>query len=325
MSSSLSARTIQDALRRFFADPVVTDTTFFKMGAENITVRLEGNFGSLVLRVWGEQHSRMGTRKLSDIQGELAFMDACRSSHLPVPRIHVSLAGHEFEELADKRKFSVMDYVEGDEPANFNRPMIENLATAVAKMNVLGQTFTFPSPRSWRGTIIDLARERVAAYRAKGMHDEFVEYVANRLEQQLLQTNLNDLPFGPIHGDIMYQNIKYVDERLSGIFDFDDCRESYLVEDITKTLYFAIEDPAHCVLGDTIANARIFMHAYEQVRPLSEQEKAALPVLSTARYLYELLKYHLHGAKNPQAPKILEAKRAAYQKFRMLFEERLTR
>src|ERR1044072_1956936 len=139
MNDPLSAETIQYALRLFFADPVVTKTEFFKMGAENTTALLEGSFGSVVLRVWGEQHSRMGSRKLSDIQGELAFMEACRSVDVPVPKVYSSLAGQAFEELNDGRKFGIMDYVEGEEPAHFSRQMIETLATAVARMDVLGQ------------------------------------------------------------------------------------------------------------------------------------------------------------------------------------------
>jgi len=324
MDSPLTSEAIEHALSKFFADPIVSKTRFFKMGAENTTALLEGNFGSVVLRVWGEQHSRMGSRQLSDIEGELAFMTACRSLQVPVPRIYVSLAGNDFETLADGRKFGLMDYIEGDEPAHFTKPMIESIATAIAKMNVLGQTFEFPAPRSWQGTVVELAHERLEAYRAKSIQDEFVGYLADRLEQGLSHVDLTSLPFGPIHGDIIYQNMKYAGERLSGIFDFDDCRESYLIEDITKTMYYAIDDPIHCVLGDDIAkNARLFLAAYEQVRPLNEAEKAALPVISTARFIYEMLKFHLHGANHPQAAEILAAQKAAYEKFKPLFEERV--
>ncbi len=321
MNEPLSKDIIHAALSRFFTDPVVSKTQFFKMGAENTTALLEGNFGSIVLRVWGEQHSRMGPRLPSDIQGELAFMDACRSAQLPVPKLYISLAGHESETLADGRTYSVMDYVEGEEPNNFTQPMIEALASAVAKMNVVGETFRFPTPRSLKGTVIDLAQERFQEYRAKGIQDEFVDYLHAKLKQDLSRIDLTKLPFGPIHGDIIYQNIKYVGERLNGIFDFDDCRESYLIEDIAKIFYFGIEDPARCVLGDSLANATIFLEEYQRIRPLDASEKAAFPVISSARFLYELLKFHLHGAKQPRADEILKAKKAAYQKFKPLFEE----
>ncbi len=311
MEETLSAETIQLALRKYFNDPVVSRTQFFKLGDENTTLLLEGTFGLVVLRIWGEKHSRMGSRKLSDIQDELALMDACRAFQVPVPKNYVSLAGNEFEELPDGRKFAVMDYAEGDEPSHFTRPMIENLAHAVAKMDVLGQTFRYPEQRSFQGTIVDLAHERLDAYKAKGIHDEFVEELEAKLERMLSQTDLV-IPIGPIHGDVMYQNVKFVGERLSGIFDFDDCRESYLIEDITKALYFVIEDPDHCVIGSDIENAKVFLDAYEKVRPLSEDEKAALPTLSMARFIYEFLKFYLHGAKHPKAAEIRESKKAAY-------------
>jgi homoserine kinase type II len=320
MSSPLPNDYVQYAASQFFDTPQVSKVEFFKMGAENTTALLEGNFGRVVLRVWGERHSRMGERQASDILDELDFMEACRAQRLPIPAVRTSLAGHIFETLPDGRKFGIMEYIKGEEPASFTQSMITELAQAVAAMNVLGQTYKYPAPRSFKGTIVDLAQERIETYRKNGGNDAFVEYLADRLEQGLSNIDLTAVPRGPIHGDIMYQNIKYTGERLSGIFDFDDCRESYFIEDITKTLFFAIEDPDHCVLGNDIANAKLFMKAYESVRPLSEAEKMALPVLSTARMVYELLKYHLHGAKHPQAAKILEAKKAAYQKFKPLFE-----
>jgi len=320
MNTPLTNDHVQYAASQFFVAPQVLKVTFFKMGAENTTALLEGNFGRVVLRVWGESHSRMGARQTTDIQDELDFMEACRSKQLPVPAVHASLAGNTFETLPDGRKFAIMDYVEGDEPAHFTKPMIEALASSVAAMHVLGQDYEYPAPRSFKGTIVDLAHERIAEYRKNGGADEFVEYLVSRLEQGLAHIDITALPSGPIHGDIMYQNIKYVDEHLTGIFDFDDCRESYFIEDITKTLFFAIEDPVHCVLGNDIENAKLFIKAYEQVRTLSEAEKTALPTLCTARMVYELLKYHLHGAKRPHAAEILESKKAAYQKFKPLFE-----
>ena len=320
MTEVLSAETILNALRMFFKDPIVSKTQFFKMGVENTTVLLVGNFGSVVLRVWGEQHSRMGKRQLGDIQDELAFMEACRKANLPVPKVHISLDGRAFERLPEGRNFSVMDYVEGEEPSHFTKPMIEALAAAIATMNVLGETFEYPAPRSWQGTIVDLARERLDEFHAKGIKDEFVERLAKQMERQLAQIDLASLPYGPIHGDVMYQNIKYAGERLSGIFDFDDCRESYFIEDITKALYFVIEDPEHCVLGNDINNAQTFLRAYEQVRALNELERSALPALSTARFIYEMLKFYLHGANHPQAAEILANKKAAYETFRPLFD-----
>lgn len=320
MNTPVSDNDVTYALRQFFADSHITNTTFFKMGVENTTALVEGNFGRVVLRVWGEQHSRMGIRQISDIEDELDFMQACRSQHLPIPSVRKSLEGRAFERLSDGREFAVMDYVEGEEPAHFTQSMIAELARTVAAMNRLSETYTYPVPRSVKGTVVDWAQERIEEYRKKGGSDAFVKYLANRLEQGLSRIDLKAVPMGPIHGDIMYQNIKYVGERLNGIFDFDDCRESYLIEDITKTLLFAIEDPAHCVLSGDMANAKLFMEAYESVRPLSEAEKAALPVLSTARMVYELLKYHLHGATRPRAAEILEAKKAAYETYKPLFE-----
>ena len=323
MTTPLSDDTLEYALEKYFVNPIINRTQFFKLGRENTTVLVEGNFGTVVLRVWGELHSRMGARTDGDIQDELAFMQACREQQLPIPKIYISKVGRNYSELADGRKFSIMDYVPGQEPTNFTPPMIEELATTIAQMNTLSETFVFPAPRTWQGDTIEVVQERIKEYQALNSPDAFVDYLVERLQKQLAQIDITAVPRGPIHGDIMYQNIKYDGQHLSGIFDFDDCREGYLIEDIAKTLYFVLEDPTHAVLGDDIHNAKLFLDAYQCVRPLNDAETRALPTLSLARFICDLLKFYLHGATRPNAAEIRVAKQAAYYKFKPLFEEPL--
>lgn len=146
MAFTLSDKNILDALLFYFNSSKPKEISYFRRGAENTTALLKGNFGRVVLRIWGERHSRMGARKLSDIDGELAFMEACRETGVAVPKMLTSLGGNIHESLPDGRLFGLMEYVEGEEPSHFTPTMIEQLATSIAKMNVLSEAFRFSTP-----------------------------------------------------------------------------------------------------------------------------------------------------------------------------------
>jgi len=102
---------------------------------------------------------------------------------------------------------------------------------------------------------------------------------------------LSKLPTGPIHGDIMFGNMKFEGNVLLGIFDFDDCRESYFLEDVAKTLLFKFEDLKKSFFGQNGNNVFKFLNEYEKIRKFTFQEKTLLPFFFQTRAVYELTGY----------------------------------
>ena len=96
----------------------------------------------------------------------------------------------------------------------------------------------------------------------------------------------SDLPEGVIHADLFPDNVFFMGERLSGIIDFYFACNDLFAYDLAVCLN------AWCFEPDTAFNvtkARYMLQAYRQVRPFSDAELEALPLLARGSALRFLL------------------------------------
>lgn len=312
-------------LNSFFDKPDIVSFRLMTQGKENTTALIKMADGNhIIARLWGETHGYMGTHSEGDIKDEIAFMDFCSSHDLPVPRLFHSKLNNPYEQAPDGRYYAIMEYVDGDSPQRFNKSMVIQIAETMARMHLLVADFVFPEERSWPGTVLDMTNDRITRFEAgefSTKSPEITEAIAHY--RTLLQTcDLEALPRDVIHGDIMWENIKFKDGKLQGIFDFGDCRESYFVEDIAKSLFFAFESPEHSIFGETGKNVPVFLDAYQNIRQLTAAEKQSLPLFFLCRFIYQTLGYYAKIAKGKTeyetpATDII----ARYTQFRSFFDQ----
>jgi homoserine kinase type II len=85
-----------------------------------------------------------------------------------------------------------------------------------------------------------------------------------------------DLPRGHIHADLFPDNVFFLDGELSGLIDFYFAATDILAYDIAVCLNAWCFEPD---LSFNVTKARAMLRGYAARRPLSEAERAALPVL----------------------------------------------
>lgn len=96
----------------------------------------------------------------------------------------------------------------------------------------------------------------------------------------------SDLPAGVIHADMFPDNTLFVGERLTGVIDFYFACNDMLAYDVAVNLN------CWCFEADgsfNLTKGRAFLSRYQAVRPLSADERAALPVLARGAALRFLL------------------------------------
>ena len=94
------------------------------------------------------------------------------------------------------------------------------------------------------------------------------------------------LPRGHIHADLFPDNVFFLDGHLSGIIDFYFAATDLLAYDLAVCLNAWCFEPD---FSFNVTRARALLAAYAAVRPLSEGEMAALPVLCQGAALRFLL------------------------------------
>ncbi len=84
------------------------------------------------------------------------------------------------------------------------------------------------------------------------------------------------LPQGHIHADLFPDNVFFLEGRLSGIIDFYFAATDILMYDVAVCLNAWCFEPD---FSFNVTKARSMLRAYDTTRPLSADERAALPVL----------------------------------------------
>ncbi|MEP7030856.1 MAG: homoserine kinase [Pseudolabrys sp.] len=95
-----------------------------------------------------------------------------------------------------------------------------------------------------------------------------------------------DLPQGVIHADLFPDNVFFLGDKLSGLIDFYFACTDTLSFDVAVCLNAWCFEPDHSY---NVTKGRALLKAYAAVRPLSAQERAALPMLSRGAAMRFLL------------------------------------
>jgi homoserine kinase type II len=130
------------------------------------------------------------------------------------------------------------------------------------RVNVLG-------PRGWP-PLLDRCRDRA---------DQVQPGLAAELDTaltEILEAWPAELPDGHVHADLFPDNVFFLDDHLSGLIDFYFAATDFLAYDVAICLN------AWCFEADfsfNVTKGRALLRAYEKTRPLSREERLALPVL----------------------------------------------
>jgi homoserine kinase type II len=158
------------------------------------------------------------------------------------------------------------------------------LGTALAKLHLAGLDFAGQranalSVAGWR-PLYEHCRAR-----ANEVQRDLQPFLAAELAH-LEQAWPRDLPQGVIHADLFPDNVFFLGSRLSGLIDFYFACSDALAYDVAICLN------AWCFENDhsyNVTKGRSLLQAYAAVRPLSDDERAALPLLARGAALRFLL------------------------------------
>ena len=184
-----------------------------------------------------------------------------------------------------EKKACLTTFLNGKSVAQITPEHCAQLGGAMAKMHLAGQDFAGfrkndLSIDGWEKLIDKIGK--AADTVADGLFEEMAETF-----QTVKSRFPSDLPQGVIHADLFPDNVFFSDEKLSGIIDFYFACNDALVYELAVCLN------AWCFDQDTWdfnpAKAKNMIEEYDRVRPLSNQEKEALPILTLGSALRFLL------------------------------------
>ncbi len=158
------------------------------------------------------------------------------------------------------------------------------LGETLAKLHLAGADFAMT-----RKNALDVGGWRPLFQAAEDRADQVQHGLAELIATELALLERawpKDLPQGVIHADLFPDNVFFLGDQLSGLIDFYFACTDTLAYDVAVCLN------AWCFEADqsyNVTKGRALLQRYQRVRPLSEVERAALPLLCRGAALRFLL------------------------------------
>jgi homoserine kinase type II len=182
------------------------------------------------------------------------------------------------------RPAAIVTFLNGMWPRRIDPAHCAGLGAALARLHLAGASFPMRRPNDlsvagWRRLY------QSCTERAGELHDGLADELAEELAF-LAAAWPRDLPTGVIHADLFPDNVFFRGHELSGLIDFYFACTDFLAYDIAICLNAWCFEPD---LSFNVTKARLLVREYRAVRPLSEAELAALPLLARGSALRFLL------------------------------------
>lgn len=254
-------------------------------GVENTNYLLQTTLGRYILTLYEKRV------KESDLPFFLGLIEhlAAQDVSCPVP-LH-GRDGNALRQLCD-RPAAMVSFLDGMWPRRIKPGHCSALGAALAQLHVAGDSYPVERPnalsvQAWR-PLFDACAARA---------DTVSPGLSNILTRELdhLESHWpEDLPTGVCHADLFPDNVFFIGGDLSGIIDFYFACTDFFAYDLAICLN------AWCFERDNsfnITKARLMLSRYRTVRPFSDAEVQALPLLargSALRFLLTRLYDWLH-------------------------------
>ena len=182
------------------------------------------------------------------------------------------------------RPATIVSFLHGAWPRYPTPAQCADLGAALARLHIAGKSFAMTRRNdmalaTWR-RLFEECRERAG---------EVAQDLAGEIQDVLEDMQANwprDLPSGVIHADLFPDNVFFENGELSGMLDFYFACNDFLAYDIAVAINAWCFDEAG---GSDIAKSRHLLSAYNDVRPITEAERDALPILCRGAALRFLL------------------------------------
>jgi len=193
--------------------------------------------------------------------------------------------------LFKKKPYVIFSYIKGKHLKNLNDFQFKDLVHKLALLHKLTKKFNTENyihkePRTKEFCLI-AANEEKKRFENKEEGEKRFNIIKSQLNTINFPTTLTK---GIIHGDFDKTNVKFTDNNISGILDFDDSHYGYRIHDLgILILYWA----RFYTNKMDFSIARKIITSYEEINPLTKTEKkhifdsfkfAALMIMSWLMY-----------------------------------------
>lgn len=247
-------------------------------GVSNSNYLVETREGRFILTLYERRID------LGELPWFLGLMTHLAARGLPVPRPVADRTGEVVQELMG-RKAALIEFLPGVSITSPGPEHCRAVGSALARLHLAGADYG-PARPNHLGIGASERAARALGDRLDELEPGLVPLVEAAVER-VRRGWPSALPRGVIHADLFPDNVLFTGVRVSGLIDFYFAATDFLAYDLAVTRAawtFSTDGAKHLAAHDAA-----LVSGYEEVRPLSDSERATLPLLGEAACLRFLL------------------------------------
>ena len=260
--TKLNHKEVEEFLSRYDVG-IVESFSGIEEGIANTNYQVKTNKGRFILTIYEDYTDT------NDLPFFIALTDHLRARGINCPVTLKDMHGEQIQDFKGK-KACLISFLEGQGATKIEDYHLSELGGKVARMHLavgdlpLNRKNDF-SISKWTKLLsqIGTRADEISPGLTKIISDEIYFLAANWPF---------GLPGGIVHTDIFPDNVFFIDKKISGVIDFYFACTDYFAYDIA--IIFNAWD-----IYNNPQRQKIFLDSYEKIRPLSAEEKSALPVL----------------------------------------------
>jgi Ser/Thr protein kinase RdoA (MazF antagonist) len=261
------------------------------------TYLLSNGTEKYIFKLYRDSH-----RKREEIEAEAELLNILKDKGARVSYPISDLAGKQiqsFQAAEGIRNGLLFSYAEGKLIREFDEGQLQTIGKEMAFIHHVTSSIELKFPRKVYD--IETTLKQPLKYIEPVFEEIPEEYAwlqstSGKVIEKISQFDLSKFSYGYCHYDFLPHNFHFDDQNNITFFDFDFAGKGLLANDVMTFFihfFFDVQFKKQ-TQEEADKNFGIFLKAYREVRPLSEEEIAAIPYLGFAFWVFFLEFYQLH-------------------------------
>lgn len=287
--STLSSRALKDFLEQQYGFSQMR----CRLLVHNVsdTYLLENDTEKYIFKIYRDAH-----RKLEEIKAEVELLNVLQENGLSVSYPIKATDGKQIQSFnaAEGTRYGILlSYALGQPVYELTPQQLEALGREMAKFHNLAAVIELKHPRKSYTLDTTITKPIIAVKPAfEGMEEVYAELVqmADQVTAQFEKLDLSNFSYGYCHFDFLPKNFHFQEGGQLTFFDFDFVGKGYLINDITSFyIHYFLECFHHKISREEAEKSfALFVEAYRKMRPLSDEELAAMPYFGFGFWVFYL-------------------------------------
>ncbi|SEM28329.1 Ser/Thr protein kinase RdoA involved in Cpx stress response, MazF antagonist [Chryseobacterium taichungense] len=244
-----------------------------------------------IFKIYRDAH-----RKRSEIEAEVELLNILRTSGNSVAYPIKDIEGKQVQQLnaiEGIRNGVLFSFAEGKVIVDLTDQHLIQLGHDMAKLHQTTSSIKLNNPRplwNFETTLFEPLKDLKPHFSEMKEEYEYLYNISGKVVEKFKDFDTSKFSYGYCHYDFFPKNFHFDEQRKITFFDFDFAGEGYLINDLMSFFnhYFFHQFNNLISAEQAEKDFNVFLNAYQQQRPLTNDELQAIPYLGITFHIFFL-------------------------------------